>query len=152
MIAFAQYFLHMQVGFGYRHKSVSSLLHVSQHLGKPLDLKPLSYLNLFQQAAHHLQSELSAVHVLSRIFPDPEPQTLCPTQTFPSWPPITYNVNFQVGHTLEDPLERIDAYNWWLGRGSYTAYTSGYQISIWANAAALLPSPPSLPNAGPPVK
>lgn len=73
-------------------------------------------------------------------------------QAFPDWPPITYNVDYQVGHTLEDPLERSDAFNWWLGRGSWTEFTPGYQISAWANAADLLPSPPTLPNAGPPVK
>ena len=54
-------------------------------------------------------------------------------QAMPDWPPITYNVDFNVGHTLEDPLERIDAINWWLGLGSWTEVTSSRQISIWAN-------------------
>ena len=59
-------------------------------------------------------------------------------QAFPDWPPITYNVEFEVGHTLEDPLERIDAINWWLGTGSFTEFTPRAQISKWATEAKAL--------------
>ena len=37
-----------------------------------------------------------------------------------------------MGHTLQDPLERFDALNWWLGRGSFTARTSVAQLIAWS--------------------
>ena len=55
-------------------------------------------------------------------------QSLMP-QIFYLWPAITYNVDFLVGHTLEDPLEREDAINWWLGLGDYTAITSTSKLN-----------------------
>ena len=57
-------------------------------------------------------------------------------QSNPSWPAITYNVNYLVGHTLADPLERYDALNWWLGRGGWTAITSAAQLAKWGPSAA----------------
>ena len=40
--------------------------------------------------------------------------------------------DFFVGHTLQDPLERYDALNWWLNRGPYTARTSVAQLIAWS--------------------
>ena len=53
-------------------------------------------------------------------------------QVRPNWPKITYNVNYLEGHTLADPLERVDAYHWWLNLGSHTGITSAQQLAIWA--------------------
>lgn len=53
-------------------------------------------------------------------------------QVFHKWPTMTIEVGFFVGHTLQDPLERIDAINWWLALGPYTARTSQAQLNAWA--------------------
>lgn len=44
---------------------------------------------------------------------------------------MTIQVDYLVGHTLQDPLEREDAINWWLGLGPYTAITSAAQLAKW---------------------
>lgn len=51
---------------------------------------------------------------------------------FKDWPAIVVQVQYFVGHTLQDPLERIDALNWWLGRGPWTARTSVAQLIAWS--------------------
>ena len=59
-------------------------------------------------------------------------KAVCGLQYYPKWPALTIEVGFFVGHTLQDPLERIDAINWWLGLGPYTAKTSQAQLNAWA--------------------
>lgn len=58
---------------------------------------------------------------------------------FKSWPKITYNDRYLVGHTLEDLYERIDSINWWLGLGPWTQIASPAQLAIWRKLP--LPTP-----------
>ena len=62
-------------------------------------------------------------------------EAICWWQVFYNWPALTIQVDFLVGHTLQDPLERIDAINWWLKLGPYTAKTSQAQLNAWAQIA-----------------
>lgn len=41
-------------------------------------------------------------------------------------------VGYLVGHTLQDPEERIGAINWWLGLGPWNKITSAKQLAAWA--------------------
>lgn len=62
---------------------------------------------------------------------------VCTWQIFYKWPRITYKVDFLVGHTLQDPLERIDAIHWWLGTGPYNLRTSAEQLAAWIKVTPL---------------